>query len=122
MDGGLIAHFYMRHNTFTGDFLAAVPSIAEVYFSAEHHSSSISTFARSCTAQCNKAACLLCDFQYKAAYLLCVSLYKAACLLCTILFKAACLLCMELYKIDMQQDMIEPFQIAQRLHTRQSGV
>ncbi len=30
MDGGLIAHFYMRHNTFTGDFLAAIPSIAEV--------------------------------------------------------------------------------------------
>ena len=30
MDGGLIAHFYIRHNTFTGDFLAALPSIAEV--------------------------------------------------------------------------------------------
>lgn len=30
MDGGLIAHFYIRHNTFIGDFLAAVPSIAEV--------------------------------------------------------------------------------------------
>lgn len=30
MDGGLIAHFYIRHNTFTGDFLAAIPAIAEV--------------------------------------------------------------------------------------------
>ena len=30
MDGGLIAHFYIRHNTFTGDFLAALPAIAEV--------------------------------------------------------------------------------------------
>lgn len=30
MDGGLIAHFYIRHNTFTGDFLAAIPAIAEL--------------------------------------------------------------------------------------------
>ena len=30
MDGGLIAHFYVRHNTFVLDFLSAIPSIAEV--------------------------------------------------------------------------------------------
>lgn len=30
MDGGLIAHFYVRHDTFLLDFLAALPSIAEV--------------------------------------------------------------------------------------------
>ena len=30
MDGGLIAHFYIRHNTFVADLLAAIPSIAEV--------------------------------------------------------------------------------------------
>lgn len=30
MDGGLIAHFYVRHNTFLLDFLSAMPSIAEV--------------------------------------------------------------------------------------------
>lgn len=29
MDGGLIAHFYVRHDTFLLDFLAALPSIAE---------------------------------------------------------------------------------------------
>ena len=31
MDGGLIAHFYVLHNTFITDFIAAVPAIAEVY-------------------------------------------------------------------------------------------
>lgn len=30
MDGGLIAQFYVRHDTFWLDFLAALPSIAEV--------------------------------------------------------------------------------------------
>lgn len=30
MDGGLIAHFYIRHNTFFTDFVSALPSIAEV--------------------------------------------------------------------------------------------
>ena len=33
MDGGLIAHFYVRHNTFVVDVLAAIPAIAEVHLS-----------------------------------------------------------------------------------------
>ena len=30
MDGGLIAHFYVRHDTFLTDVVAACPAIAEV--------------------------------------------------------------------------------------------
>lgn len=30
MDGGLIAHFYVRHDTFLTDFIAACPAIPEV--------------------------------------------------------------------------------------------
>ena len=30
MDGGLIAHFYVRHDTFATDLIAALPSVAEV--------------------------------------------------------------------------------------------
>lgn len=30
MDGGLVAHFYVRHDTFSTDLIAACPAIAEV--------------------------------------------------------------------------------------------
>ena len=31
LDGGLIAHFYIRHNTFATDLIAAIPAVAEVH-------------------------------------------------------------------------------------------
>lgn len=57
MDGGLVAHFYVRHDTFATDLIAALPSVAEVSLLASALPCPALPCRPHCPSACFIAAC-----------------------------------------------------------------